>query len=167
MAAALALGLSAALCGAGCRSVETEARPLTITIESAPPAAHLAIAAGSGAPPRPLGSTPLVIDGLSIVRKTFVSGATDYWLQDGRRALPPNPRKPSYASPAYSAGNDYPYDLTLTASREGFEPATTTVRIDRSTLRRLFEERAPTLRVELRLEKRAAPSPAPPRVHSR
>lgn len=144
VAAALALPLAG-----GCRTPDRTERPLQIRVQAASPAAVVTARAGDGTPVA-LGRGPVVIDGLTIVRKRFLSGEVDYWLRDDRHALPPNPAKPAYASGEYIAGADYPLVLTFAAAGGAGGEASGAVRIDRDTLAKLYAEREPAIQLELR-----------------
>src|SRR5687767_1142520 len=110
IAAAAALALAAL--AAGCTSVERHERALALDVRTTPPGAAVtaAIAGREGEARKPLGKAPLTIPGLVIVRKVYPNGTKDYWLYDGAAALPANSAKPSYATPAYTAGALYPLD---------------------------------------------------------
>ncbi len=86
----------------------------------------------------------------------FASAADDYWLRDRQAILPPNLGKPSYASPLYKAGNDYPLTLQFVARRDGWLPGRRILRVDRVLLQRLYGEREPTLRIVVPLERDTA-----------
>jgi hypothetical protein len=119
-----------------------------------------AIAGGSEA--RPLGRAPIEVPKLTIVRKEFPSGAVDFWLMDGGGTLPTNDAKPAFASPEYSAGNEYPLDLVFTATLAGFEPTVEKVKIDRSTLQFLSDHKRPEFGIAIRLKHGASPTAGTP-----
>jgi hypothetical protein len=136
--AALALAI------AGCMSVERHERALALEFRTTPPGAAVAVAPASHPKDvKKLGTAPIQIEGLVIVRKTYLNGTSDYWLYDGLAALPPNPEKPPYATPAYAAGGDYPLVLEVVASLDAHAEARTTLTVDRARLERLFEADAP------------------------
>lgn len=95
------------------------------------------------------------------MHKAYPDGEDDYWLHDPERVLPPNPAKPSYASPAYAAGNDYPLDLTVMATLAGHTPAAKIIRIGRHELRRMFTEPVPAIAIDLKLAREAAGGATP------
>ncbi len=170
----LVVGALAALAaGAGCAEVERFEKPVSLILETDPPGAIVAVTASDEAKPKLLGEAPSERTGLFVVSKRYPSGVVDYWLLDKTSTLPPNPDKPSFASPLYSAGNDYPFTLTFVAALPGRKPATSHIVIDRARLREMFESSNPSLRIELLLDEvpkiepepepePPAPEPAPP-----
>ncbi|HVY60753.1 MAG TPA: hypothetical protein VHF22_03830 [Planctomycetota bacterium] len=162
------LALAGAALGAGCRLSERESRPIGLVVETAPPGAAVrvaALASPGAADARPqvraLGTGPVEVRGLVIVRKTYLSGATDYWLSDGEDRLPSNPRKPTYASSAYAAGGLYPLDLLFVASSPGFADGAERLRLDAAALADLWERREKTIRVPIQLAVAPPPAAAP------
>jgi len=170
-----ATAIIAAATLAGCFSVEREERPCALGFASAPGATvHVRpVNPTVTADPsevvawRSLGSAPVEVTGLVIVRKEFVSGSIDYWLEDRGAALPPHPDKPSFASRPYIVGNDYPLLLDVEARRPGVPTATSRVRIDAADLERAYGEGKLTFEVPFSSPRGAAggpkPSAAPPK----
>jgi hypothetical protein len=158
---------------AGCAEVERRAEPLVIHVVTQPTGAPVAVTADGEVAqglPRGLGTSPVRLEGLLVVEKRYVNGTSDYWLLDRQGSLPRNPGKPAYAALEYSAGNDYPLVLKFAAARNGYEPATTALRIDRDLLQNLMKKAGSgplQVTVEIDLNGRAparapaAPSPAP------
>jgi hypothetical protein len=165
-AAALLVGIAA---GAGCAEVERAEVPLKLVVETTPPGAAVSVLTTGSKKAVALGSSPLALDRLFITCKIYPSDEIDYWLRDGAHVLPMNAQKPPYASPAYLAGNDYPYELWFVASLPGHKTAVETVRIDRWRLKRLLDEPNPTIKVALWLPRvglgeGAGAGGAPPKV---
>ncbi len=161
---ALALIVLALSLVSGCRypEVERTQRPLRVTVQTVPPGAEVTVLPPGGAEVRKLGRGPLEIEGLTIVRKRYPSQSVDYWLLDEVSVLPANPAKPWYASPEYSAGNDYPFDLIFRATSPGYEPVLASLLLDRGALKRLFEQqRGNTANVEVVLRLVPTPPAAP------
>lgn len=132
-----------------------------MSVVTAPPGAQVSVMTPAVGEWQKLGKGPLKVDGLVVVRKRYPDGAIDYWLYDGARVLPPNLEKPSYASPAYAAGADYPLELVFLATLPGYTDAASIVKINRYELDRLFGQADPALKVELKLPRAAAGTPPP------
>src|SRR5687768_15591334 len=137
MVAALGAALWLLLATVGCMSAQRDERPIRLVLKAPQGAAFTVQAAGS-ADAKPLGAGPEVrLEKLTVVRKIFSNGAIDYWLKDARSELPPNVAKPAYASPEYSAGNDYPLELSFAAALSGFDTALASLTFGREELEKL------------------------------
>jgi hypothetical protein len=139
-----------------CHSVERTERAVKIRIETYPSGAAVTAQSLEGLPVA-LGNAPVTLDRIAIVKKRFVNDELDYWLRDYSRKLPQNLAKPTFASPAFLAGNDYPYRITFTGTLEG-STATATVTFDRESLRRTFETGDGEIQVKLNVANSIAPA---------
>jgi hypothetical protein len=162
MVAALGAALWLLLATVGCASVQRDERPIRLVLK-APEGAAVTVQAAGSPDAKPLGAGPEIrLEKLRIVRKIFPNGAIDYWLKDGKGELPANAAKPAYASPDYSAGNDYPLELSFAASLSGFDTALASLTFGREELEQLFADsvNAPA-RIEIALAPKASPAPPP------
>lgn len=144
----LALLAVALLTAPACSSPETIERPLRITVETVPPGGTVRMLA-YGAEPVDLGTAPVVLEGLTLVRTMWLSERMGYWLRDDAGALPPNTRRPKFASNDFKSGANYPLEVTFEASR-GTRRATSTVVFDHDALVKYFDR--PGLLVRLPLQ---------------